>query len=78
MAHRYGSSGGSLVATPDCNLQSRVLVPQFPQPTVDCHSLDGLSSGMVLHCGLSSEGLQRRINTKKGPLVHQKQLRKKN
>jgi hypothetical protein len=32
---------------------------------------------MVLHCRLSSEGRQRRINTKKGPLVHQKQLRKK-
>jgi hypothetical protein len=32
---------------------------------------------MVLHCRLFSEGRQRRRNTKKGPLVHQKQLRKK-
>jgi hypothetical protein len=32
---------------------------------------------MELYCRLSSEGQQRRINTKKGPLVHQKQLRKK-
>jgi hypothetical protein len=32
---------------------------------------------MVLHCGLSSEVWHRRIDTKKGPLVHQKQLRKK-
>jgi hypothetical protein len=32
---------------------------------------------MVLHFRLSSDGRQRRINTKKGPLVHQKQLRKK-
>jgi hypothetical protein len=33
---------------------------------------------MALDCKLSSEGQQRRINTKKGPLVHQKQLRKTN
>jgi hypothetical protein len=32
---------------------------------------------MVLYCGLSIEGWQRRINTKKGSLVHKKQLRKK-
>jgi hypothetical protein len=64
----------------------------FPQPTVDFSpaysglfpSLQwtatpwmGCHLGMVLHCRLSSEGRQRRINTKKGLLVHQKQLRKK-
>jgi hypothetical protein len=32
-----------------------------------CNSLDRLPSGMVLHCRLSFEGRQRRINTlKKG------------
>jgi hypothetical protein len=34
--------------------------------------LDGLPSGMVLHCRLSSEVRQRRINAKMGPPVHQK------
>ncbi len=67
-----GSSGGSLVATPDCKLQSWVQIQQSPQPTVDCQSLDGLLSGMALCCRLSSEGRQRSIYIK-----HQKQLRKK-
>jgi hypothetical protein len=69
---RVGSSGGSLVATPDCKLQSWVQIQQSPQPTVDCQSLDGLPSGMALCCMLSSEGRQRSICKK-----HQKQLRKK-
>jgi hypothetical protein len=68
-----GSSGGSLVATPDYKLQSWVQIQQSPQPTVDCQSLDGQPSGMALCCRLSSEGRQRRIYLKK----HQKQLRKK-
>jgi hypothetical protein len=68
----WGSSGGSLVATPDCKLQSWVQIQQSPQPTVDCQSLDGLPSGMALCCMLSSEGRQRSICKK-----HQKQLRKK-
>ncbi len=67
-----GSSGGSLVATPDCKLQSWVQIQQSPQPTVDCQSLDGLPSGMALCCRLSSERRQRSIYKK-----HQKQLRKK-
>jgi hypothetical protein len=45
---RVNSSGGSLVATPDCKLQSWVQIQQSPQPTVDCQSLDGLPSGMAL------------------------------
>jgi hypothetical protein len=65
------SSGGSLVATPDC--KTWVPIQQSPQPTVDCQSLDALSSGMVLHYSLSSKGRQRRIYTKKMPLVYQKQ-----
>jgi hypothetical protein len=32
---------------------------------------------MVLHCRLSSEGQQRRINTKKGPLIDQKTIKEK-
>jgi hypothetical protein len=60
-----GSSGGSLVATPDCKLQSWVQIQQSPQPTVDCQSLDGQPSGMALCCKLSSEGRQRRIYNKK-------------
>ncbi len=67
-----GSSGGSLVVTPDCKLQSWVQIQQSPQPTVDCQSLDGLPSGMALCCRLSSKGRQRSIYKK-----HQKQLRKK-
>ncbi len=47
VAH-LGSSGGSLVATPDCKLQSWVQIQQSPQPKVDCQSLDGLPSGMAL------------------------------
>jgi hypothetical protein len=62
-----GSSGGSLVATPDCKLQSWVQIQQSPQPTVDCQSLDGQPSGMALCCRLSSEGRQRRIYLKKTP-----------
>jgi hypothetical protein len=34
---------------------------QSPRPTVDCPSLDGLPSGMALHCRLSSEGRPMRI-----------------
>jgi hypothetical protein len=59
----FESSGGSLVAIPDCKPAIQVQIRQSPQPTVDCQSLDGLPSGMVLHCRLSSEGRQRRINT---------------
>jgi hypothetical protein len=47
-----GSSGGSLVATPDCKLQFWVQIQQSPQPTVDCQSLDGLPSRMALCCML--------------------------
>ncbi len=72
-----GSSGDSLVATPDVNLQSRVQIRQSPQPTVDCQSLDGLPSGMVLYCRLSSEGRQRRINIKKGSPGPPKTIKKK-
>ncbi len=44
---------------------------------MDCQSLEGLPSGMVLHCRLSSEGWAAEENKyKKGPLVHKKQLRK--
>jgi hypothetical protein len=66
-----GSSGGSLVATPNCKLQSWVQIQQSPQPTMDCQSLDGLPSGMALCCRLSSEGRQRSIYKK-----HQKKLRR--
>ncbi len=71
----YGSSGGSLVATPDCKPAVPGSNQQSPQPTVDCQSLDGLPSGMVLHCRLSSEGRQKRINTKKGQQIIAKKHR---
>ncbi len=69
---QFGSSGGSLVATPDCKLQSWVQIHQSPQPTVDCQSLDGLPSGMALFCRLSSEGRQRSIYIK-----HKKTIKEK-
>ncbi len=56
---------GSLVATPDCKLQSWVQIQQSPQPIVDCQSLDWLPSGMALCCMLSSEGRQRSIHKNK-------------
>ncbi len=70
----FGSSGGSLVATPDCKMQSWVQIQQSPQPTVDCQSLDGLPSGMALCCRLSSEGRQRSINKKKTKTIKEKKI----
>jgi hypothetical protein len=74
----FGSSGGSLVATPDCKPavpgSNLAISPAYS----GLSSLDGLPSGMVLHCRLSSEGRQRRINTlKKGPLLDQKTIKEK-
>jgi hypothetical protein len=73
----YGSNGGSLVVSSNCKPPSS---PRFesPEPIVDCQFLDGLPSGMVLHCRLYSEGRQRRKKYKIGLLVHQKKLRKTN
>ncbi len=67
-----GSSSGSLVATPDCKLQSWVQIQQSPQPTVDCQSLDGLPSRMALCCTLSSEGQQRSIYKKTPKTIKEK------
>ncbi len=58
-------------------LQSWVRIQQSPQPTVDCQSLDGLPSGMVLPCRLSSEGRQRRKKKKIGTVFHQKTIKEK-
>ncbi len=74
---RAGCSGGSLAATPDCKPVIPGSIRQSPQPTVDCQPLDGLPSRMVLHCRLSSEGRQRRINTKKGLWSTKKKLMEK-
>ncbi len=69
-----GSSGGSLVATPDCKLQSWVQIQQSPQPTVDCLSFDGLPSGMALCCRLSSEGRQRSIYKETPKTIKEKKI----
>ncbi len=73
VAHWLGSSGGSLAATPEC----KPAVPGLNLAISLAYSglpiLGWVPSGMVLHTRLFSEGCQRRINTKKGPLVHQKQ-----
>jgi hypothetical protein len=65
-----GSSGGSLIAPPDC----KPAVPSsYPAISTAYNGLPILGWSAI--CRLSSEGRQRRINTKKGPLVHQKLLR---
>jgi hypothetical protein len=61
-----GSSRGSLAVTPDHKTAVRGLNPAISLAycTVNCQSLDGQPSGMILHCRLSSEEGQKRINTK--------------
>jgi hypothetical protein len=52
-----GSSGGSMLATLDCETVVLGSNPAIsPAYTVDCESLDGLPSGVALPCRLSSEG----------------------
>ncbi len=65
-----GSSGGSLVAISDCKPDVPGSNPAISPTYSGLSILDGLLSGIVLHCTLSSEGWQRRINAKKEPLVH--------
>ncbi len=54
-------SGGSLVATLDCDTAVLGSNPAISQPTLGCQSLDGLPSGMALPCMLSCEGRHRSI-----------------
>ncbi len=61
-----GSRGGSLVAISDCKSAVPGSNQAIPLPKLDFQSFDGLPSGMVCKCRLSSERRQRRINTKKG------------
>jgi hypothetical protein len=75
MAQRK-SSGGWLVGHQTVNLQPWVQIRQSPQQIVYCQPLHGLPSGMVLHCRLSFEGQQRRINTKRASGPPQKIMKK--
>jgi hypothetical protein len=56
-----GSSGGSLVVTPDCETAVLGSNPAISQAYSGFQTLDGLASGMALCCRLSSEGRQRRM-----------------
>jgi hypothetical protein len=63
VAHWLGSSGGSLVATPDCKTAVLGSNPAISPTYSGLLSRDGLPSGMALRCRLSSEGRQRKILT---------------
>jgi hypothetical protein len=65
-----------LVATPDCETAVLGSNPAISPATVDCQSLDGLPSGIVLQCRLFFVGQQRRIKTVKAS-VPPKTIKKK-
>ncbi len=56
-----GSSGGSLVVTPDCKTAVLGSNPAISPAYSGLLSGDGLPSGMTLCCRLSSEGQQRKV-----------------
>jgi hypothetical protein len=60
------SSSGSLVATPGCKPVVSGSNPAISQASSGLPLLDGLPSGMVLHCRLSSKWQERKINSKEG------------
>ncbi len=56
MVAHCGSSGGSLVVTPDCETAVLGSNPAISPAYSGLKPLDGLPSGMALQCRLSSEG----------------------